>query len=65
MRAGSVPGAIGILLVLTTTVLYLAIIDSQGDTGSRRTIGVVIPMEPGSLVEQSLAPQASARAVRA
>jgi hypothetical protein len=44
MRAGSVPGAIGILLVLTTTVLYLAIIDSQGDTGSRRTIGVVIAL---------------------
>ena len=44
MRAGSVPGAIGSLLVLTTTVLYLAIIGSQGDTGSRRTVGVVVAL---------------------
>lgn len=44
MRAGSVPGAIGSLLVLTTSVLYFAIINSQGDTGSRRTIGVVVAL---------------------
>lgn len=41
-EAGFLPGAIGSLVALATTVLYLAILDSQGDVESRRTAGVVV-----------------------
>jgi hypothetical protein len=42
MRPASIPGATGSSLVLLTTVLYLVVIDSQGDADTRRvTVWVV------------------------